>query len=228
MRTIRALCLPLLSAGLSLLPALAHAQETTTSAAQKGEFTVQHFEPAPGTNNFLSVAGIRMDGRWGFSAGVLFDYAKSPFVVQSCASSSDCSSPNATNKTDTKVVSDMFTWNLMAAVSPAKFLQVGLRLPLMYVSGEGINPDTGRGAKDGLKTFGLGDINLEAKVRVLGGAQDPFLLGLAGDISLPTGHATGSGAYIGNSSPVTGERARHLRRAHQGLLHRRQPARRVP
>ncbi len=205
MRTIRALCLPLLSAaGLSLISANAHAQADAASAAQKGEFTVQRFEPAAGTNNFLSVAGVRMDGRWGFSAGVLFDYARSPFVVQSCSSQGDCSSPNATNATDTKVVSDMFTWNVMAAVSPAKRLQVGLRLPLSYLSGEGINPETGRGAKDGLKTFGLGDINLEAKVRVLGGAQDPFLLGLAGDISLPTGHATGSGSYLGNSSPITG------------------------
>jgi outer membrane protein OmpA-like peptidoglycan-associated protein len=204
MRTIRALCLPLLSAaGLSLLPAIAHAQ--TSSAAQKGEFTVQRFEPAPGTNNFLTVEGVRMDGRWGFSAGVLFDYAKDPFVVQSCASGTDCSAPNATNTTDTHVVSDMFTWNLMAAVSPAKFLQVGLRLPLVYVSGEGINPDTGRGAKDGLKTFGLGDATLEGKVRVLGGAQDPYLLGLAADLSFPTGHATGGeGSYLGNSSPVTG------------------------
>ncbi|MEO7329144.1 MAG: OmpA family protein, partial [Minicystis sp.] len=206
MRTIRALCLPLLSAaGLSLLPTNAHAQAATTSAAQSGEFTVQRFEPAPGTNNFLSVEGVRMDGRWGFSAGVLFDYARNPFSVQSCATKTDCASPNATNATDTHVVSDMFTWSLMAAVSPAKFLQVGVRLPLVYVSGEGINPETGRGAKDGLKTFALGDTMLEGKVRVLGGAQDPYLLGLAADLSFPTGHATGGeGSYVGNSSPITG------------------------
>ncbi|MFO0758458.1 MAG: OmpA family protein [Byssovorax sp.] len=205
MRTIRALCLPLLSAAsLSLIAPSARAQATTTSAAQDGEFSVQRFEPAAGTNNFLSVEGARMDGRFGYSAGLLFDYANSPFVVQSCASKTDCSAPNATNTTDTKVVSDMFTWNLLGAISPAKFLQVGLRLPLIYASGEGINPDTGRGAKDGLKTFGLGDINLEGKIRVLGGAQDPFVLGVAADIGLPTGHATGSGGYLGNSSPLTG------------------------
>ena len=55
MRTIRALYLPLLSAaGLSLMSASALAQ-TTASKAQDGQFSVQRFEPAPGTKNFLSV-----------------------------------------------------------------------------------------------------------------------------------------------------------------------------
>ena len=62
MRTIRALYLPLLSAaGLSLMSASALAQ-TTASKAQDGQFSVQRFEPAPGTKNFLRVEGLRMDG----------------------------------------------------------------------------------------------------------------------------------------------------------------------
>ena len=84
MRTIRALYLPLLSAaGLSLMSASALAQ-TTASPAQDGQFSVQRFEPAPGTKNFLSVEGLRMDGHWGWSVGLAFDYAKNPFVVLAC------------------------------------------------------------------------------------------------------------------------------------------------
>ena len=205
MRTIRALYLPLLSAaGLSLMSATALAQ-TTPSKAQDGSFSTQKFEPAPGTKNFLSVEGLRMDGHWGWSVGLAFDYAKNPFVVVSCATKTNCKDPNATQATNTTVIGDMFTWNLLAAVSPVPRLQVGLRVPLTYVNGEGIDATTGRGAKDGLKKFGMGDAMLEAKVRLFGGAQDPYVIGIGGDLSFPTGSATGGeGSYLGNSSPVTG------------------------
>ncbi len=205
MRTIRALYLPLLSAaGLSLMSASALAQ-TTASSAQDGQFSVQRFEPAPGTKNFLSVEGLRMDGHWGWSVGLAFDYAKNPFVVVSCATKTNCKDPSATRTSNTNVISDMFTWNVLAAVSPVPRLQVGLRVPLTFVNGEGVNPDTGLGAKDGLKKFGMGDTMLEAKVRLFGGAQDAYVVGLGGDLSFPTGNATGGdGAYLGNSSPVTG------------------------
>jgi OOP family OmpA-OmpF porin len=202
MRTIRALYLPLLSAaGLSLLSASAIAQ----TKAQDGQFSVQRFEPAPGTKNFLSVEGLRMDGHWGWSVGLAFDYAKNPFVVVSCATETNCKDPNATQSTNTTVIGDMFTWNVVAAVSPVPRLQIGVRVPLTYVNGEGIDASTGRGAKDGLKKFGLGDAMLEAKVRLFGGAQDPYVVGLGADVSFPTGNATGGeGSYLGNSSPVTG------------------------
>lgn len=203
MRTIRALYLPLLSAaGLSLMSASAVAQ---TTKAQDGQFSTQRFEPAPGTKNFLSVQGLRMDGHWGWSVGLAFDYAKNPFVVVSCATQTNCKDANATQATNTTVIGDMFTWNMLAAVSPVPRLQIGLRVPLAYVNGEGVNAETGRGAKDGLKKFGMGDAMLEAKVRLFGGAQDPYVLGVGADISFPTGQATGGeGSYLGNSSPVTG------------------------
>ncbi len=207
MRTLRALCLPLMcAAGISLLSATSFAQNG--SNARDGEFTVQNFTPAPGTKNFLGVEGLRMDGAWGFSVGVFFNYAKNPFVVLSCRSQTDCSDKNAINKTDTKVIGDMFTWDLLAAVSPVKRLQVGLRLPLSYVSGQGLDITTGQGLPQGLKKFGVGDPTLEGKVRLFGGAQDPYLVGAALDVSFPVGHQfsdqkAGTDFYLGNSSPVT-------------------------
>jgi outer membrane protein OmpA-like peptidoglycan-associated protein len=183
---------------LTMLPAAAFAQNR-----QDGEFSVQRFEPAPGTKNFLTVDGVRMDGGWGWSAGVFFNYSRNPFVLKSCRSQTDCSSPNATNINDVSVISDMFTWDILAAVSPAKFLQIGLRLPLTYVNGSGIDVAAGTPAQDGLKGFGVGDPTLEGKFRFFGGAQDPFALGGALDLSAPLGHATAEQKYIGNSSPIT-------------------------
>jgi outer membrane protein OmpA-like peptidoglycan-associated protein len=194
------------AAGISLLSATSFAQNGTN--AREGEFTVQNFAPAPGTKNFLGVEGLRMDGAWGFSAGVFFNYAKNPFVVLSCRSQTDCSDKNALNKTDTKVISDMMTWDLLAAVSPVKRLQIGLRLPLSYVSGQGLDINTGQGLPQGIKKFGVGDPTLEGKVRLFGGAQDPYLVGAALDVSFPVGHQfsdqkNGEDFYLGNSSPVT-------------------------
>lgn len=201
MRTNHALypCL-LLAAGIALLPSTSIAQ----TKAQQGEFSVQRFEPAPGTKNYLSVEGLRMDGAWGFSVGLAFDYARNPFVVLSCRSQTNCLEKNAQQAQDVPVIQDMFTGNLLAAVSPAKRLQIGLRVPFVYASGSGFNVQTGTAASTPLKAFGVGDPTLEAKVRLVGGAQDAFLVGLAADVSAPLGHATSAGNYLGNDSPVTG------------------------
>ncbi len=206
MRTRRELSVCLITAAaLTLTAASALAQ-----SAQSGEFSVQNFSPAPGTKNFLGVEGVRMDGNWGWSVGLVGNYARKPFVLLSCKSRTDCSDKNAIDATDTAVVSDMFTADLLASLSPVKRLQLGLRLPLSYVSGAGIDVNTGMGVAGGIRKFGVGDPQIEGKVRLLGGAQDPYLLGAALDLGFPVGHAfsSSSGAtttdyYLGNSSPVT-------------------------
>ena len=172
------------------------------SSAATGEFSVQRFEPAPGSKNFLSVQGLRMDGNWGWTAGLMFNYARAPFVVVSCKSQSDCGSPNAVQQNDTAVVRDLFTWDLLASVSPISRLQVGLRVPLAYANGEG-TPNPG-GTQEPIKKFGVGDPMIEAKVRLFGKATSPVALGVGGDLSFPVGHASAPGAYLGNQSPVTG------------------------
>jgi OOP family OmpA-OmpF porin len=205
MRTSRALCLSFTcaaGAALTAAPAVAQAQ------ARVGEFTVQNFLPAPGTQNFLTVEGLRMGGNWGFTVGIVGNYAKKPFVVESCTSQTTSCDSSSTNKTDTPVVSDMFTADLLASVSPVPRLQVGLRLPLSYVSGSGLDISNGQGQMGGIKKFGVGDPMVEGKVRLLGGAKDPYLLGAAVDLSFPVGHAfsnqaAGQDYYLGNSSPVT-------------------------
>jgi outer membrane protein OmpA-like peptidoglycan-associated protein len=172
------------------------------NTAATGEFSVQRFEPAPGSKNYLSVEGVRMAGNWGWTAGLMFNYARNPFVVQSCKSQSDCSAPNPTQQSDTSVVRDLMWWDLMASVSPISRLQVGFRLPLAYANGDGA-PNPG-GTQDAIKKFGVGDPMLEAKFRVFGDTTSPVALGVGGDVSFPAGHGSANGSYIGNQSPVTG------------------------
>lgn len=204
MRTLRALyVLSALSvASISLRSTLALAQESADPGPREGEFSVQRFEPAPGPRNFLSVEGARSDGKMAFSAGVSFNYASKPFVVRSCVSESDCDRANAANIEDVNVIKDLFTVDVLASFTPFSALQIGLRLPLMYASGDGIDVTDGSADVNGLKTFGVGDPTLEGKFRFWGGPNDPYVLGAAIDVSGGVGHAMAENNYIGNSSPV--------------------------
>ena len=173
---------------------------------QDGEFSVQRFEPVPGPRNFMSVAGGRTDGEFTWSSALMFDYQRDPFVVKSCFSETNCDAANATQREDTAVVSDMLTWNLLASITPIPIIQVGLRVPVAFVSGAGMDfegPTAGGGSGEGIKGAGLGDIALEGKVRIWGEPKDPIVFAAALDVAAPLGHATAEGKYIGNRTPIT-------------------------
>jgi OmpA-OmpF porin, OOP family len=178
------------------------AQQGASAAVSDGEFSVQRFEPAIGPHNINSVAGGRTSGHFAWSAGLMFDYAKKPFVVKSCVTVSDCSSPNDNNPAGAAVVDDLMTWNMMASLTPTPRLQIGLRVPVVYVSGGGLNLATG-GVGSPIAQAAVGDIAVEAKFRFLGNAESNMVLAGAVDIAAPVGNATASGSYVGNSSPVT-------------------------
>ncbi|TKD03947.1 OmpA family protein [Polyangium fumosum] len=187
----------------SLVPTAALAQESSAGGAKEGEFSVQRFEPVPGSKNYLTVAGARMDAAMGFTAGLMVNYANKPFVVKSCRAQADCASPNAQLQ-DVAVISDMFTADVLASLTPIPAVQIGLRLPVMYVSGSGINLDTGGPDPNGLKAFGVGDATLEGKFRFYGDPKNSaVVLGGAVDVSAPLGTITAKDKYIGNSTPIT-------------------------
>ena len=150
MRASRRVLLPvLITAGLGVA--------VGTASAQTQEFSVQRFEPAPGPANFLGVETLRMAGAWQWSAGVFMNYSQDPFVVNSCVTTTTCSSPKATKPLTDDVVRNMFTADLLAAISPRPWVQVGLRLPLSYVSGEGLDLTTGGPLAQPLQAFAVGD-----------------------------------------------------------------------
>ena len=184
--------------GLSVSTALA--QEATDK-----EFSVQRFNPAVGPRNYFTTRGARTDGEMAWSAGLMVNYAYQPFVVRSCRSETDCDDPNAGQPTDVKVVENLLTGDLMGSLTPIPRLQIGLRLPVTWVEGEGID-EGGVPRSGGISAVGLGDLELEGKARLYGEAKDPIVAGAALFVTGPFGRLTSEDNFIGDATPTVGLR----------------------
>jgi hypothetical protein len=180
----------------------AQAQQSAVS----GEFSVQRFNPAPGPHNFLTTRSVRSDGKMSYSAGLMANWAWEPLVVRSCESETNCSSPNAINPTDVKVVENIVSADLLGSLTIVPELQLGLRLPVTYVKGQGLT-EAGRADPKELSAVGLGDTEVEGKYRFYGGRDTPLAAGAALFLTAPLGTATAKGKYIGDTLPTVGARA---------------------
>jgi OmpA-OmpF porin, OOP family len=172
-----------------------------------GEFSVQRFNPAPGPRNFITTRGARTDGEMAWSAGLVANYGYLPFTVVSCESETNCDDPNAARKDDVKVVENIVTGDFMGSLTPIPRVQLGLRIPVTWVKGQGIT-DTGTADTqgDGISAVGLGDVELEGKARLHGEVKDLFVVGAALFATLHTGHLTAEDKFIGDSTPTVGVR----------------------
>jgi OOP family OmpA-OmpF porin len=165
----------------------------------EGSINVQRFNPAPGPRNFITTRGARTDGEHAFSVGLLGSFAKDPFVVGTQAAG------------DTHVVQALVTGDLLVSYTPVPIFQLGLRLPITYAKGNGINPLDGSSGtlqepRNDIAATGLSDPELEAKFRIVGEVKDPFVLGAALFLGAPLGEASAEGAYIGSESVTAGGR----------------------
>jgi hypothetical protein len=176
--------------------------------AKSGEFSVQRFDPAPGPRNYFSVRGVRTDGEMAWSAGLVANYAADPFVVRSCASEEDCDAQSSVpgRGGDVKVVKHMITGDLLGSFTPIDRLQIGLKVPVAFVNGDGLTNDGLPNTDDPIKGVGLGDLQLEVKGRAYGEVKDPFVVGGAFFATAPLGSATQGGSYLGDETPVLGLR----------------------
>jgi len=186
------------SGGLLLAAGSASAQ----APQQQGEFSVERFEPAMGPHNYLSVESGRTQGDLAWSAGLVFDYANQPFVMRSCLSPTSCDAPDAVEADNIHVVAHLITWNFLGTFTPVPWVQIGVRIPLAYATGDGFDSDTGGALASGMSAFGMGDPTLEGKFRFFGEPKDLIVLAAAADVSAPLGHATASGSYLGNETPI--------------------------
>ena len=191
---------------LSTLMATSGSALAQQEPATSGEFTVQRFDPAPGPRNYFTTRGVRTDGKMAWSAGLFVNYANQPFVVRSCLSQTNCSDANAIQKQNVKVVENMVTGDVLGSFTPIPRLQLGLKVPVTFVKGQGLT-DQGTADPNGLSGTGLGDIELEGKYRLHGEIRDPFVVGLGAFVTGPLGHATSKGNYIGDTTPTAGLRA---------------------
>ncbi len=192
------------AAGLTGLCVTPSAQ-AQSSGALDGEFSVQRFNPAPGSRNFITTRGVRHEGNMSLSLGLMASYAYKPFVLRSCLSETNCDDANAVQRQDIPVVESLFTGDLWGALVIIPRLQVSLRVPVTYSKGQGLSPE-GRPAVDGLSGLAPGDAELEGKFRFYGEPSDTMNAGVAVFATGPLGHAVSEGAYIGDTSPGVGGR----------------------
>jgi len=191
---------------LSLAALLAAPGARAQQAPSDGEFSVQRFDPAPGPRNFFSTRGARIDGHMAWSTGLVVNYAGDPFLVKSCRTQSDCDNPSAApgRAEDVHVVDKIITGDFLGSLTLINRVQIGLKVPISYVHGQGV-PNS-EGVLPGLSGAGLGDIQLEGKVRAYGEVKDPIVLGAGLSFTAPLGHATAENLYIGDQTPTVGVR----------------------
>lgn len=199
----------LLRAACGLAVAIPALFVATTAKAQEIEpsFSVQRFLPAPGPRNYLVTRGARTDGKMAWSTGLMLNYAYRPFTVRTCITEQgeSCSEEGAQQEKEVKVVENLLSADFMGTLTIIPQLQLGLRVPLTWLNGQGIQED-GLADQDGLEAFGMGDIELEAKARLYGEVKAPFVLGAALSVTAPMGELTAEDKYIGDGTPTFGGR----------------------
>ena len=199
---VRPLCALALSASVMMLfPAAVSAQPV-----KRGEFAAQRFQPAPGPRNFFSVLGARTDGTMAWSAGLFANYSSHALVIPGCSGVAACRARGA-NAQDVNVISSMFTVDALASLTVIPRLQLGLRVPVSFVGGDGFNNATGTSLAGGLQGSGFGDPTVEAKYRAIGLPSDRFVGGVAVFAAVPLGRATAKEKYLGDGSVSAGARA---------------------
>ena len=174
--------------------------------AVRREFSADRFDIAPGPRNFFETRTARSDGNKTWSAGFFGGYAKDPFTITSPCNAYACTEQNY-NPTEMKVIKTLAAGDLMGSFTLMPKLQFGLRVPVVFVNGQGVNYSDGAMLKGGGKKFSLGDPMVEAKYRFFGKADSPFAAAGALFFTAPLGHAMAENKFIGDASPSVGLRA---------------------
>ena len=185
------------------LPDAAHAQATPPFDAA---IDVQTFEYAVGPKTFITVADGDIAARDQLAVDALVTFLTKPFKIYDV----DKANHDRITGTRTTVVSSMTTAQLTAAYGMTDRLQLGVNLPIIFeLQGDGLMPETGGPAPNGLNVTGLGDLVLEAKYRLV---RDGMLRASAiGGLSLPSSIGSGGSQFIGDDLPtVRGKLAAQL------------------
>jgi outer membrane protein OmpA-like peptidoglycan-associated protein len=153
---------------------------TTTAHAQDDALDTQRFQPRVTTGGYLQTEGS--DVRYPvdpFSLGLWLSYAHNPLVVIE------------DGEVVAELVGTQVAFDLTASYAFTTWLEVGLHVPLAYLSGDAVDEAA------------LGDLRVLPKLRILNDALDGVGLALLVDVRLPT-HT--SGFYGGARSPAVAPR----------------------
>ena len=174
----KAALLFLVLAAEALAPATAHAQLSVNGAT---------LQPAIGPENIITVEGSRTVQRWRPMAVVLLDYAHRPLRLIDRDS----------EQTIANTIPDMVALHLMGGMGLTRWLSLAFDLPVVaYQSFDRTTPIADVPTVP--SSYGLGDIRLVAKARIVNNTAGGFGLAFVPQVTFATGDGTqfrGANAY---------------------------------
>lgn len=181
-------------------------------AQQRDGFTLDQFQPAPAGDRFFGVQGGGPEGRALPRLMVLGDYAYKPLVLYQ----------NGGDKSLGTVVSDRFIVHVGAGVSFWKRLNLSIDLPLLLASEGTTRTTAGTGTFAAPTGASVGDLRLDARVRLVTAGTSAFSVNVAGSVWLPSGDQAklaGDGKVRGMPAlVVNGEIGAFVYAANLGIL----------
>ncbi|MBK7539262.1 MAG: thrombospondin type 3 repeat-containing protein [Myxococcales bacterium] len=180
---------------LSSLLAIADVAAAQNAPPYDPAIDLQLFEYAVGPKTFFAVADADVAPRQQLSFDVFLTFLTNPFVVYEVAPGEE-----SLGGARARVVRSLATAELSGAYGLTDRLQLGVTLPIVSMTGDGLDPETAMALPGGLAETGLGDLRLEVKARLLrrGTLRVAGLLGA----SLPTSFGSGGSAFLGDDLPA--------------------------
>ncbi|MEO6776034.1 MAG: thrombospondin type 3 repeat-containing protein [Kofleriaceae bacterium] len=157
---------------------------------------VQNFDYSIGPKTFFSVDNGAVADKHQLALDALVTFLSNPFTIYNTVANG-----TQIGTQRDQVVSSLTEMQLTGAYGITDRLQLGANLPFVFsLAGDGLDPTTGMHASQGLQVTGLGDLIVEAKLRLW---QDPAmrLAGIAG-ISIPTSFGSDGSQFIGDDLPT--------------------------
>jgi len=167
----------------------------TAVAQHGGAIDMQLFRPAVDSKGYITVDGPDTVGHLQLSVGVNVNYAYKPFSLRSetavstwCVDQVNCSPGDENYIYSRYRINHLATGNLVAALGLSKYFQLGIGVPMTFWMGSttptgqqlpGVDEDT-------ISAFGIGDLALHLKGRILQQPKFPVGLGVRLTAAFPT------------------------------------------
>jgi len=186
--------------GIGAVLALAVSFPTGHAAAEDPPFDkaidVQTFEYAIGPKTFFTVADADVADKKQLAIDALVTYLTKPFKIYNVDPTDD----QTIIDERTTVVDSVAAAQLTAAYGITDKIHVGANLPLIFaLSGNNIDASTGMSV-GGLTVTGLGDLQLEGKIRLY--KKNQLRAAALGGVSLPTSFGSNGSKFIGDNLPT--------------------------
>src|SRR5262249_47873746 len=168
-----------------LLAAVAGSPQPARAQGPDG-IGVDLFEPALGSQNFLTVHGAEVLPSRQIGIGLYFDYQRDPFTLEQCtASTAQCSGDMLVHKSS--LVQNGLQAYLGGAFGIKDIAQIGLGIPIALTLSSNASQLTPSGMSTGsISTTALGNLYLEGKLRAWEGPRYGIAVAVAPGVSFPT------------------------------------------